>query len=125
MSSPTTDAVERILRIELPVIAVLAQKRMKLGSILDWNVGSILQLEKHSEELLDLMVNDQCIGRGETVRIGENFGLQVVEMGAVKDTIRKLGAAANETGEPAGPEGEGPAAGGDEPAEDTPAEPSE
>jgi len=83
--------VKRILRLEVPVIAVLGQKRMKLGEVLGLNVGSIIQLDKPSEDLLDLMVNDQRVGRGETVRIGENFGLQIVEMGSVQDTILKLG----------------------------------
>ena len=96
MASPTRDAPEknehllRILSIQVPVIAVLAEKHMKLSEILDLNVGSIVQLDKPSDEPLDLMVNDQRVGRGATVRVGENFGLQVVEIGALKDTIRKL-----------------------------------
>ncbi|HUW57873.1 MAG TPA: FliM/FliN family flagellar motor C-terminal domain-containing protein [Planctomycetota bacterium] len=81
----------RLLRIRVPVIAILAQKHMKLGEVLNLNVGSIIQLHKPADELLDLMVNDQRVGRGETVRIGENFGLQIVEMGSVQETIRKLG----------------------------------
>ena len=97
MTSPTDNApkrdLRRLLRIQVPVIAVLGQKRMKLGEVLGLNVGSIIQLDKPSEDLLDLMVNDQRVGRGETVRIGENFGLQIVEMGSMADTIRKLGVA--------------------------------
>jgi flagellar motor switch protein FliN/FliY len=85
--------VERILRLEVPVIAVLAEKRMKMGEILGLDVGSIIQFDKHSEELLDLMVNDRRVGRGEAVRVGENFGLQIAEMMSVKETIRKLGGA--------------------------------
>ena len=102
-SSPANDVSEtregkpdrdlkRILKLQLPVIAVLAQKYMKMGEVLNLSVGSIIQLDKPSEDLLDLMVNDRRIGRGETVRIGENFGLQIVEIGPVAETIRKLGA---------------------------------
>ena len=101
MTSPTNEAQvepvaserdpKRLLQIQLPVIAVLAQKQMKMAELLDLSVGSIIQLDKPSEDLLDLMVNDQRVGRGETVRIGENFGLQLVEIGNVKETIRKLG----------------------------------
>jgi len=102
MTSPTNDVSEAespqvprdlklILKLQLPVIAVLAQKRMKMAEVLGLSVGSIIQLDKPSEDLLDLMVNDQRVGRGETVRIGENFGLQLVEIGSVEETIRKLG----------------------------------
>ena len=90
-SAPKSTDAKRILQLQVPVIAVLAQKRMKLAEVLNFNVGSIIQLDKPSEDLLDLLVNDQRVGRGETVRIGENFGLQIVEIGSVQDTIRKLG----------------------------------
>ena len=80
-----------MLQIRLPVIAVLGEKRMKLAEVLKLGVGSILQLHKPSEELLDLMVNNRRVAGGETVRTGDNFGLQIVEMGSVEDILRKLG----------------------------------
>jgi len=102
MTSPTSDAqaphdaaggkdIGRLLKIRVPVIAVLAQKQTKLQEVLNLNIGSIIQLNKPSEDLLDLMVNDRRVGRGETVRIGDNFGLQLVEIGTLQDTIRTLG----------------------------------
>lgn len=83
--------IGRLLSIQVPVIAVLAKKRMKLAEVLKLSVGSIVQLDKPADDLLELMVNDQRLGRGETVRIGENFGLQLVEIGSLRQTIRKLG----------------------------------
>jgi len=102
MSSPANDLpvgksaadqkdLERLLCIELPVIAVLAEKRMKLGEVLKLDVGSVIEFDKPGHELLELMVNDQRVGRGEAARVGENFALQVAEMGTVRQTIRKLG----------------------------------
>ena len=37
------------------------------------------------------MVNNRCIGHGEVVKVGDRFGLRIVEIGDVKDTLRKLG----------------------------------
>ena len=88
---PDLKALERILRLRLPVIAVIAEKKMKLSEVLNLSIGSIVQLDKRAEDHLDLMVNDRRIGCGETVRTDENFGLQVVELGSVQETIRKLG----------------------------------
>ena len=88
---PALKDLERILRLRLPVIAVIAEKKMKLGEVLNLSIGSIIQLDKRAEGHLDLLVNDQRIGCGETVRTDENFGLQVVELGSVQETIRKLG----------------------------------
>ena len=100
MSSPTDDArpergtprdLERILHVELPVIAVLAEKRMKMAEVLNLSVGGIVQLDKSSEALLELRVNDRPVGRGEAVHVGEHFGLQLTEVGTPRDTLRKLG----------------------------------
>jgi flagellar motor switch protein FliN len=97
----------------MPVIAVLAQKRMKLSEVLNLAVGSIIQLDKPADDLLELMVNNQRIGRGETVRAGENFGVQVAELGTIQDTILKLG-----------PEAFGPPPSAEPASEPQPAEPA-
>ena len=47
-------------------------------------------LEKSAEDALDLMINNVCIGRGEVVKIGENFGLQVSEVGTPEEILRKM-----------------------------------
>jgi flagellar motor switch protein FliN len=106
MSSPANDLpvgkgpaqekdLKRLLCIELPVIAVIARKRMKLGEVVKFDVGSVIEFDKSSHELLDLMVNDQHVGRGEAARSGENFAIRIAEIGSVRETIRKLGGEPN------------------------------
>jgi hypothetical protein len=36
-------------------------------------------------------VNNKSIGKGQAVKVGENFGIKITSIGSVKDTIRKLG----------------------------------
>lgn len=110
--------LRRILSLEIPVIAVMAEKTMRLKEILNLTVGSIIQLDKPAEELLDLMVNDQRIGRGETVRVGENFGLHLLELGPLRETILKLGKSV----EPAELDHEQEESGPVEPTEESPEE---
>ena len=83
--------LDRLLNIEIPIIAVMGEKILTLNDILNLTVGSIIQLDKPAEEHLDLMVNNQRIGKGQTVRTGDNFGLQITELVPVRETIRKLG----------------------------------
>ena len=102
MSSPTNETIDgkpakkgtcikRLLSIEVPVIVSLANKKMKLNEVLDLNIGSIIQLGKPLDDMLDLSVNDQIIGRGVTVRVNERFGLKLAKMGSPKEIIQKLG----------------------------------
>ncbi len=71
------EALERIRRIRVPVIVQLARRMMPLGSIRTLSPGSILEFEKSVEEELELLVNNQQIGRGGCVKVGENFGLRI------------------------------------------------
>ena len=94
------EKLERLLNIKIPVIALMGHLPMKVGQVLNLSVGSVIQLDKSAEEPLLLMVNDQVIGRGEAVRIGEQFGIRILELGSVKDTIRKLGTRSTGSEEP-------------------------
>ena len=92
--------LKRLLNIEIPIIAVMAEKTMTLKEILNLTIGSIIQLDKPAEEHLDLLVNNQRIGQGQTVRVGDNFGLKITALGSLRETIRKLGRTPDETDEP-------------------------
>ena len=80
----------RILNIQVPVIVRLAEKEVPMREVLNMSIGSIIEFDKSVEDLLELMVNNQPIGLGEAVKIGEKFGLKVTDIGSVEETIGKL-----------------------------------
>jgi flagellar motor switch protein FliN len=82
--------IDQLLRLELAVIAVLAEKRMKLGDVVRLDVGSVIELEKPAREPLELMVNDRRVGQGQAVRTGENFGIRVTSIAGARETLQKL-----------------------------------
>ena len=69
-----------LLKIQTPVMVVLAAKRQPISKILEIGPGSIIQFEKSCEELLDLVVCDQPIAAGEVVKVGDKFGLRIRNM---------------------------------------------
>lgn len=84
--------VARILRIRVPVIAVLATKSMTVGAVRRLSPGMIIEFGKRIEDPLTLQINNETIGNGLTVRCGENFGLRVTAIGDTAQRIRSLGA---------------------------------
>lgn len=84
--------LEQILKLKIPVIVKVAEKNMKLSAVLKLTMGSIIQFEKDAYQHVDLMVNNSTIGLGQPVKIGENFGLRITQIGDLADTIRSLGA---------------------------------
>jgi flagellar motor switch protein FliN/FliY len=51
------------------------------------NVGPIITFEKSCEVLLDLYVNNRLYCRGEAVKIGEKFGIQICEVGSTDERV--------------------------------------
>ena len=83
--------LDRILSIELPIVVLLARKRMRVEEILRLIPGTVLEFDKPVTDPLDLLVNEQVIARGDTIKVGEHLGLQVREIASPKETIRALG----------------------------------
>ncbi len=82
--------LKALLNLELPVIVVLAEKTSTLEEVLAFAEGGIVVFKKHNSEPLDLLVNNQRIGSGKTIKVGEKFGLHVREIGPPRETIRKV-----------------------------------
>ena len=81
----------RILQLEVPVIVTLARRTMALSEVLAFSPGSIIEFEKPSEELLELMINNRCVGRGQAVKVGENFGLRVAAIDSLRGRVEAMG----------------------------------
>ena len=69
-----------LLRIKVPVVVTLAEKRQMLGRIVELGPGSIIQFEKSCEDMLDLDVADCHVATGEAVKVGDKFGLRITSI---------------------------------------------
>ena len=86
-----TPHLERILNMKVPIIIKIAQKKMHVRDILKLNLGTVIQFEQDAYQYVDLMVNNSIIGLGQTVKVGENFGLKISQIGDITETIKSLG----------------------------------
>jgi flagellar motor switch protein FliN len=71
------DYTKSLLRIQVPVVVTLAEKRQQLGRVLELGPGMIIQFDKSCDEMLDLEVGSRKIAQGEVVKVGDKFGLKV------------------------------------------------
>ena len=89
--SPTANELNRILHMGVPVIVKLAQRKMSLAEVMRLGPGAIIEFEKASDQPLELMINNKTVAIGETVKVGENFGLKISQIGDVRQIIASLG----------------------------------
>lgn len=90
--APSQGDLKRILQLEVPVIVKLAERKLTLGEVMRLGAGAIIEFSKSSDEPLELLVNNKAIGVGDAVKVGENFGLKITQIGDVREIIRSLGA---------------------------------
>ncbi len=90
-AAPSPNELRRILCLQVPVIVKLAERKLTLQEVMRFGPGAIIEFFKASEEPLELMVNNKTIAIGETVKVGENFGLKITQIGDVTQVIKSLG----------------------------------
>ena len=53
---------------------------LKLAELLDLAEGSVVELDRQANELLDILVNGTLVAKGEVVTVNGRFGVRVVEV---------------------------------------------
>lgn len=73
----------------------LGRCQIKLKDALALGEETVVELDKLTDELLDVFVNGKAIAKGEIVAQGDRFGLRIVQMcGEDEDEINPLAAIA-------------------------------
>jgi len=90
-ASPPVADVSRILGLAVPVTVSLAEREMTVESILDITVGTIIEFEVPFDAELSLRIGDHSVGRGQAVKVGENFGLRITHIDTVSGRIHAMG----------------------------------
>jgi flagellar motor switch protein FliN/FliY len=90
-SAAQQQALQRVMKLHVPIIVRLAHRKILLSEVMRLGVGAIIEFVKGSSEPLDLLINNKVIGQGETVKVGENFGLRITRIGDAKQIIQAMG----------------------------------
>lgn len=80
MPIPSLENIEMILDVPMNVTVELGRTKKKIKDILEFNVGSVVVLDRPAGEMVDILVNGKCIGKGEVVVIDDNYGIRVTEI---------------------------------------------
>lgn len=79
-----------LLKVKIPVAAVLARGKRPIKMILELGVGSVVQFDKSFDTLLDLQVGQMNIGTGEAVKVGDKFGLRIHNIQLPRERFRPI-----------------------------------
>ena len=66
--------------IPLRLSVEVGSTSLRLAELMDLNAGSVVELDRQANELLDIMVNGTLVAKGEVVTVNGKFGIRVVDV---------------------------------------------
>jgi flagellar motor switch protein FliN/FliY len=85
-----TDNLKLLMNVPMSVSIEIGSARRKVKDILDFNQGTVLELDKLADDPVDIIVNGHLIARGDVVVLDDNFAIKVAEI-VDSDLLDSLG----------------------------------
>lgn len=72
--------IELIRDVPLEITVELGKTGKKINEILDFGVGTVIELDRLVGEPLDVLANGKRIAKGEVVVVDENYGIRITDI---------------------------------------------
>ena len=72
--------IELIRDVPLEITVELGRTGKKINEILDFGVGTVIELDRLVGEPLDILANGKRIAKGEVVVVDENYGIRITDI---------------------------------------------
>lgn len=82
--------LDLIMDIPLEFTVVLGKSRRTVKDILSLGSGSVVELDKMTDEPLEILVNGKLVAEGEVVVINESFGIRITNILSKEERIRNI-----------------------------------
>ncbi|MDR2754150.1 MAG: FliM/FliN family flagellar motor switch protein [Planctomycetaceae bacterium] len=80
-----------ILKVKIPVAAVLAHAPKSIKTILELGVGSVIQFDKSCDDFLEVEVGQSVtIATAEAIKVGDKFGFRINSILLPEERFRKV-----------------------------------
>jgi flagellar motor switch protein FliN/FliY len=82
--------IDLILDVPLEISVVLGRTKKTIKEILELGTGSLVELERMTEEPVEILVNGKKVALGEVVVIDENFGVRITSIISNTERVKSL-----------------------------------
>lgn len=80
--------INMVLDIPMELTVELGRTKKRVGEIVKFSEGSIIELDRIAGESIDIYVNGKNFAKGEVVVINENFAIRITEIIDLKDRLK-------------------------------------
>jgi len=79
-----------LLDIPLGITVELGRARIKMGDLLKLGQGSVVELDKLTDQPLEILINNKLMAEGEVVVVNEKFGIRLTNIISPGDIVKEL-----------------------------------
>jgi len=80
MPGESPNSMDILMQVEVPVTVSLGRTRMRMKDLIALSSGSVVELDQHVGEEVEIRVNNCIIARGEVVAVDGNYGVRISRM---------------------------------------------
>ena len=74
---PSGGGLDKLVNVALEVSVELGRTRVTLSEVLDYDVGSVVELDRAAGAPVDVRVNDTLLAQGEVVLIDDEYAVRI------------------------------------------------
>ncbi len=72
--------IAKVANVEVTLSAELGKAKLQLQDVIEYDTGSIITLDKTSNDPINIYVDDILIAKGKIVAIEDTYGIKIVEI---------------------------------------------
>jgi len=82
--------MEQLQDLRFPMIMVLGSRMATVRELLNWQEGSVLELDRVAGENVDLEINGKIMAKGEVVVMNRHLGFRLVTLLSPEERLKNL-----------------------------------
>jgi flagellar motor switch protein FliN/FliY len=82
--------MEFLLDVPLEITVELGKNKITIGDLLKLSQGSVVELDRTTEQPLEIFVNKKLMAQGEVVVVNDRFGIRLTNIISPGDRLRRL-----------------------------------
>lgn len=82
--------LDLIMDVPLEFTVVLGKSKRTIKDILSLGAGSVVELDKMTDEPLEILVNGKLVAEGEVVVINESFGIRITNIMSKEERVKNI-----------------------------------
>ena len=89
-TAPMANDIDLVMDVPVQVTVELGRAKMQIRNLLALTQGSVIELDIHAGDPLEVVVNGCLVAQGEVVIVNDRYGIRLTDIVTPAERIRKI-----------------------------------